>query len=169
LNHLQGVVEVLAEVVTPVLAADEDARAEALDRLIEELVEPRLLHHASKRLQGLVLACLREAIRVYRLGGGSGGGGVASAPASPPPTPHSRSQHANTHSRARREHKPHDRGSEPWRDAGTELSELQAPTGGTSTTQVPMHTTELCMRAMSRHTWRDYVDASHSPDVQLAS
>jgi hypothetical protein len=47
---------------------DGEDEAAALDDLIQALVVPELLHHDSRRLQGLVLACLREAIRVCRLG-----------------------------------------------------------------------------------------------------
>jgi hypothetical protein len=114
--HLQGMVEVLAEVVTPVLADEE--RAEALDRLIEELVEPRLLHHASKRLQGLVLACLREAIRVCRLYGDDDDDDddddASAPPPPPPPSPqqHQHQQAAQRPARARQQEKDEPRALE---------------------------------------------------------
>jgi hypothetical protein len=39
----------------------------ALDKVIQALVGPRLLHHPKPRVQGLTLTCLREALRICRL------------------------------------------------------------------------------------------------------
>lgn len=64
LLNLQKVQARLAAQVAP-LTRDEDHVV--LDEVLRALVEPRMLHHRSRRLQGLVLACLREALRVYRL------------------------------------------------------------------------------------------------------
>jgi hypothetical protein len=51
-------------VVVPLVREHEVA---ALDDLTQALVEPHLLHNPSKRLQGLALACLQQALRIYRL------------------------------------------------------------------------------------------------------
>jgi hypothetical protein len=56
----------LARVVTPVCPNNLDDVA-ALDDVIQALVDPRMLHHPAQRVQGLALACLREALRVCRL------------------------------------------------------------------------------------------------------
>jgi hypothetical protein len=62
----QRVHEELKAVVAPrLLRAAKDVAA--LDHVIQELVEPGLLHHPSPLLQGLALACLQEALRVCRL------------------------------------------------------------------------------------------------------
>ncbi len=63
---IQHVHATLARVVTPVCPNDLDDVA-ALDDVIQALVDPRMLHHPTLRVQGLALACLREALRVCRL------------------------------------------------------------------------------------------------------
>ena len=74
----------------------------ALDDLIQALVEPHLLHSPSKRLQGLALSCLQQALRIYRLEGmRSQDGDVEPTPPEPPaaevsPLPRSPSLETNT-------------------------------------------------------------------------
>lgn len=46
--------------------ADEQALL-SLDDLVATLMRPPLLHHKAKRVQALVLACLRQALRIVRM------------------------------------------------------------------------------------------------------
>lgn len=85
--------------VVPLVREHEVA---ALDDLTQALVEPHLLHSPSKRLQGLALACLQQALRIYRLEGmRSRDGDVEPTPPESPatevsPLPRSPSLETNT-------------------------------------------------------------------------
>jgi hypothetical protein len=129
------VLEVLERVVVPLANEDE---MDALDQLTEALVEPGLLHHASKRLQGLVLACLQQALRIHRLDDDYNDDHRPSSP--PPHRPHDKPEeagkgpaersltvHCGASSEGEAAHHPAGQGrlpTEKWLTAGGELCAL---------------------------------------------